>query len=1066
MRQFYKKVMVTLLAVMLMVMAVPPGAVVGNGIAVNSSVGEDNLLQFTSAGHVLGFSKDSVVIASASHMLKTEFIGANAVSPETEQNTSDETTDDTTPLFNRVTYPNLWDDVTVVYEAREGAIVKSTYYVDTTEEGTAVDNIRLGYNRPVSVDENGNLIIAYETGTLMETAPIAWQEIGDRRDAVEVSYVPLGDREIGFSLGDHVSGIPVIIDPELNWNTFLGGTALDEPTDIAVDSSGNIYISGFSHATWDSPLRAYTSDEDGFVAKLDSSGGIIWLTFLGASGNDRAYGIAVDSSGDIFVGGYSSATWGTPVRSYTSDIDGFAVKLDSSGSITWSTFLGGSGNDYLLDLEMDNDGNVYIGGWSTATWGSPVQTIGGTDGFAAKLDGSGNLTWNTFVGGTSGDYSYRIAVDGSENVYLTGYSTATWGSPVRAFSPSFDVFAVKLDSSGGYVWNTFLGSAETDIGNGIAVDSSGNVYVGGYSSSTWGSPVRAYSGDKDGFAAKLDSSGNITWNTFFGSSALDIGEELTLDSNGNLYMIGQSTSTWGSPERAHSGFRDAVVVKYDSDGNLTWHTFLGSSALDLGYGIAVDSSGNIYAGGRNFATWGSPVRAFTADYDASITKLIAPEMSVEGNSVEIADGDSSPSTADHTDFGSADIASDTVVRTFTINNTGSANLTLSDTPIIAVGGTNAADFTVTADATTPVAASGNTTFQVTFNPSATGVRSATLSIANDDSDENPYNFSIQGTGTSANSFNAGPVSTPSGGNGAPVTAGDDIAPYVSRDGMVTKTRTIGSFDDSYQLTLEKGITVKTKIGTPLYYIHISAMRDSPLPPEDAGVIGSVYKFYPAGATFDPPATLSTIYDPSDLPEGISEGNLVIAYYDAESGEWIKLDSTVDRETNTITAKVSHFTAFTILAYTRPAAFAVSDLTVSPTEVDIGESVIISVILTNTGDLTGDYQVTLKIDNVETATEEVTLAGGASQTVTFTTAKDVSGTYSVTVDSLSGTFMVKPLPVPALVPPPKPASPVPSPTPPPTPPTAVNQWLIGGIIAGCVVAGLLVYFFVWRKRVAL
>ena len=749
MRQFYKKVMVTLLAVMLMVMAVPPGAVVGNGIAVNSSVGEDNLLQFTSAGHVLGFSKDSVVIASASHMLKTEFIGANAVSPETEQNTSDETTDDTTPLFNRVTYPNLWDDVTVVYEAREGAIVKSTYYVDTTEEGTAVDNIRLGYNRPVSVDENGNLIIAYETGTLMETAPIAWQEIGDRRDAVEVSYVPLGDREIGFSLGDHVSGIPVIIDPELNWNTFLGGTALDEPTDIAVDSSGNIYISGFSHATWDSPLRAYTSDEDGFVAKLDSSGGIIWLTFLGASGNDRAYGIAVDSSGDIFVGGYSSATWGTPVRSYTSAIDGFAVKLDSSGSITWSTFLGGSGNDYLLDLEMDDNGNVYIGGWSTATWGSPVQTIGGTDGFAAKLDGSGNLTWNTFVGGTSGDYSYRIAVDGSENVYLTGYSTATWGSPVRAFSPSFDVFAVKLDSSGGYVWNTFLGSAEIDIGNGIAVDSSGNVYVGGYSSSTWGSPVRAYSGDKDGFAAKLDSSGNITWNTFFGSSALDIGEELTLDSNGNLYMIGQSTSTWGSPERAHSGFRDAVVVKYDSDGNLTWHTFLGSSALDLGYGIAVDSSGNIYAGGRNFATWGSPVRAFTADYDASITKLIAPEMSVEGNSVEIADGDSSPSTADHTDFGSADIASDTVVRTFTINNTGSANLTLSDTPIIAVGGTNAADFTVTADATTPVAASGNTTFQVTFNPSATGVRSATLSIANDDSDENPYNFSIQGTGTSA-----------------------------------------------------------------------------------------------------------------------------------------------------------------------------------------------------------------------------------------------------------------------------------------------------------------------------
>ncbi len=131
------------------------------------------------------------------------------------------------------------------------------------------------------------------------------------------------------------------------------------------------------------------------------------------------------------------------------------------------------------------------------------------------------------------------------------------------------------------------------------------------------------------------------------------------------------------------------------------------------------------------------------------------------------------------------------------------------------------------------------------------------------------------------------------------------------------------------------------------------------------------------------------------------------------------------------------------------------MTVSPAEVDIGESLTISVLLTNTGDLLGGYQVTLKIDNVEIATEDVTLAGGASQTVTFTTAKDVSGTYSVTVDSLSGTLTVKPPPVP----PPKPAPPVPS----PTPPTAGNQWLIVGIIAGCIIIGLIIWLIIRRLR---
>jgi hypothetical protein len=201
----------------------------------------------------------------------------------------------------------------------------------------------------------------------------------------------------------------------------------------------------------------------------------------------------------------------------------------------------------------------------------------------------------------------------------------------------------------------------------------------------------------------------------------------------------------------------------------------------------------------------------------------------------------------------------------------------------------------------------------------------------------------------------------------------------------------------------------------------------------------IYDFGPDGATFELPITLTITYDPTLIPEGVAEENLVIAMWHA--GEWVNLASTVDLVANTITAQVSHFTAFTALAYTRPAVFTVTDLVITPEEVGIGETVTISVLVTNTGDLTGTYEVPLKIDNVVVDRKEVTLIGGASQRVTFTTTKDVAGTYTVNVNGLSDTFIVK---APPEVKPP------------------INWPLIGGIITAVVVAGV-VTIFILRRR---
>ena len=217
---------------------------------------------------------------------------------------------------------------------------------------------------------------------------------------------------------------------------------------------------------------------------------------------------------------------------------------------------------------------------SAARVGTPVRTFGGAyDAFAAKLDSSGAFVWNTFLGSGGTDHGYGIAVDAGFNVYVVGFSDATWGSPVRPYSGGAAAFAAKLDSGGALVWNTFLGGGN-DSGTGVAVDVTGNVYVSGSSQATWGSPVRPFAGNQDAYAAKLDPSGTLTWNTFLGSSSgADVASAIAVDGIGNVYVGGFSAATWGSPDRAFIGAYAAFAVQLDSNGSLNWNTFLGDGTL-------------------------------------------------------------------------------------------------------------------------------------------------------------------------------------------------------------------------------------------------------------------------------------------------------------------------------------------------------------------------------------------------------------------------------------------------------------------------------------------------------
>ena len=412
----------------------------------------------------------------------------------------------------------------------------------------------------------------------------------------------------------------------LAWNTFFGGSGSDSIMRIAADTSGNVYVAGSSSMSWGSPVQGPWGNYDACVAKFNASGALVLNTFLGGSGFDSAYGIAVDSDGNLYVTGTSNATWGSPVNAFSGGYDVFVAKLSNTGALVWNTFLGASGDDHVYGIGLDSGGNIYITGDSAATWGSPLNAYQGgySDIFVARLSNTGALAWNTFLGGSGSDVSYGMAVDSSGNSYITGASDSSWGSPVRALTSDYDGFAAKIDDNGTLVWNTFLGGSGGDMGNGIAVDSGGNVFVTGFSrNSGWGSPVQDFSSGDDVFVAKLNSGGALAWNTFLGGSGSDWGNAIAVDAKDNIYVAGYSTATWGSPLRPYSANNDILVAQLLPDGALVWNTFLGGSGGDSGNGIAL-SGGSLYVGGYSVGTWGSPVRAYTGSYDGCIIKLLLP----------------------------------------------------------------------------------------------------------------------------------------------------------------------------------------------------------------------------------------------------------------------------------------------------------------------------------------------------------------------------------------------------------------------------------------------------------
>jgi len=385
-----------------------------------------------------------------------------------------------------------------------------------------------------------------------------------------------------------------------------GGAGSNVGYAIAVDSSGNAYVTGSFQgtATFGSTNLTSSGDSDIFVAKLSSSGSWTWAVKAGGSSYDTGRGIALDSSGNAYVTGpfQGTATFGSTSLTSNGYGDTFIAKLSSSGSWTWAVKAGGSFYDEGNAIAVDSSGNSYVTGHfqETVTFGSTSLTASGDyDIFIAKLSSSGSWTWAVKAGGSTSEYysGRGIAVDSSGNAYVTGdfQGTATFGSTSLTSSGGGDIFVAKLSSSGSWTWAVKAGGSSPDLGYGIAIDSSGNAYVTGYfqGTATFGSTSLISSGINDIFIAKLSSSGSWQWTVKAGGSSYDTGNGIAVDSSGNAYATGvfKETVTFGSTSLTSSGDYDIFVAKLSSSGSWQWVTNAGGPSYAEGMGIAVDAGG-------------------------------------------------------------------------------------------------------------------------------------------------------------------------------------------------------------------------------------------------------------------------------------------------------------------------------------------------------------------------------------------------------------------------------------------------------------------------------------------
>ena len=558
------------------------------------------------------------------------------------------------PNYAKVKYADVYPGIDLVYYGNQ----RQLEYDFVVAPGADPRAIRFAIDghKERRIDAKGDLVLEVEGSELRLHRPVIYQEINGSRRSFAGNFVIHDIRQVGFEVAQYDASKPLIIDPVLSYSTYLGGSSADSGSGIAVDSAGNAYVTGYTDSSDFPTTNVLKASKGGstlvFVTKLNAAGSAVgYSTYFGGSGNDFGRGIAVDSSGNAYITGYT-------------------------GSADFPT------------------ANAF----------QATKTVFG-DAFVTKLNVTGSaLVYSTYLGGSNGASGNGIAVDSSGNAYVTGTTASSDFPTANAFQPAFaggfaDAFVTKFNAAGSaLVYSTYLGGRGSgdygDTGNAIAVDSSGNAYVTGYTDSPdfpTANPFQAvthccngYEYMGDAFVTKFNAAGSaLIYSSHLGGSAWDVGNAIAVDPSGNAYVTGTTYSsdfpTANAIQPARPGSQNGFVTsffvtKINAAGSaVVYSTYLDGGSFETGSttGIAADSSGNAYVTGFTSSV-DFPANAFQTDirgyHNAFVTKFNAAGSALVYSSFLGGSGE---------DFG-AGIAVDPLGNAYVTGSTCSADFPIAN----------------------------------------------------------------------------------------------------------------------------------------------------------------------------------------------------------------------------------------------------------------------------------------------------------------------------------------------------------------------------------------------------
>jgi uncharacterized repeat protein (TIGR01451 family) len=565
--------------------------------------------------------------------------------------------------YAKVKYENVYPGVDLVYYG-DGRQLEYDFVVAPGSDPTAIALVFEGAGK-LEVDAQGDLVLAVNGGELRLRRPLAYQEVGGARKPVAANYVLESKNHVGVQVAAYDRTQPLIIDPVLVYSTYLGGSGADIARGIAADpvTSGIVYVAGETAST-NFPVTGgsfqptFSKGADCFVAKFDTrlSGATsrVFATYLGGSGTDQCYGVAVDGSHSAYIVGRTTTT-NFPLATKLNGnnrggSDAIVVKLNASGSaLLYSVYIGGSADEWGFGIAVDGGGQAYVTGRTTSTnfpvVGGFQTTLGDPSGdaFITKINAAGSaFLYSTYLGGNGIDQGQGIAADPVHTgiAYVTGDTSSTNFSSTNLLTKNGfqltpggngDAFVAKVDTTktgpDSLLYSTYLGGSGADHGRGIATDGV-SAYVTGQTASdnlftilSISSPPFSYytqlTGPSDAFVARVDTDdasgqASVAFFTYLGGSSDDSGNAIAVDAIGHVYVTGQTSVGFPvTPDAFQTTLgggsgSDAFVARLNTDANgqgaLVFSSYLGGSGSEQGNGIALDPSGDAYVTGTTTST--------------------------------------------------------------------------------------------------------------------------------------------------------------------------------------------------------------------------------------------------------------------------------------------------------------------------------------------------------------------------------------------------------------------------------------------------------------------------------